>query len=178
MEPGIGVQPLWMALHESAYVRWQLKLLATFVEAAGASVMLLDDEAEELVFAAAVGLNAKRLTGEGDYGQALRIPLSADLGINSIAAFYGRMICLEKMDSRHNKSVDERLDQRTESICAMPLVLETGVMGTLSVINAHAQGAPDVRNRFRREDQEAAQQVAQALSHWLRDATTTAGGSY
>ena len=156
---------IWGALHLDGSVRGSLHELRVLLGADGDSILLLDGA--EMRFALADGLNAAALDGAGSWERALRIPLSAEKGINPIAALMGKTLCLQKMDERHNRSVDEALSQQTRSILAIPLVAGENVIGTLSIINPHAADPGPVAFQFSPHDIERAEQAASHFSALL-----------
>ncbi len=156
---------IWGALRVDGSIGARLHELRGVVGADGASILLLDGP--EMRFALADGLNAAALDGAGSWERAIRIPLSAEKGINPIAALMGKTLCLQQMDERHNRSVDESLRQQTRSILAVPLVAGENVIGTLSVINPHAAEPGPAAYQFTPADVELAEQAASHISALL-----------
>jgi GAF domain-containing protein len=156
-----AAQALWRAVHAAPFVRTQLRFAVATLGAETASVMLLDEAGEHLVFAASAGANAERYTGAGDPAAAMRIRLAGGTGLNAIAATFGRPVVKNGDDPRHNSSIDRAVGTRTHSLYACPLSGGGRIVGTLSAINAHGGGP------FTPEDMQAMDGAAEALNLWL-----------
>jgi signal transduction histidine kinase len=108
--------------------------LATDVMDAGASsLMLLDEEAGELVFEVSHG-------GRGDI--LLRQRMSVDEGIAGWVVRHGKPLVANdvRADSRFNPYVDVRTGFLTQSIAAVPLKIKGRTIGVLEVLNKYSGG--------------------------------------
>lgn len=157
---------LWYACHNNAYLRWQLSFARGWLGAENAALFLADEAGENLVFAASVGRHAERYTGAGRLEDALRVEISAGFGLSSLAFLYGKPMCMEKPDPRHNPKVDEAVGTKTRSLYCVPMVVAEETVGTLGVINVHEEDE-SARDRFTPEDFEVMQSVAEAISYRL-----------
>lgn len=99
------------------------------VESENGSILLLDEESDELVFVAVVGVRQEELT---DY----RIP--ADSGIAGWVKTYKKSALVPdvRKDDRWISSVDQSIGFHTRSLMAVPLILEDRVMGVMEVVNS------------------------------------------
>ena len=99
------------------------------VESENGSILLLDEESEELVFVAVVGDRHKELTD-------FRIP--ADRGI---AGWVNRtkkpaLVTDVRKDNRWISAVDQSIGFHTQSLMAVPLILGDRVLGVMEVVNS------------------------------------------
>jgi hypothetical protein len=163
------LKTLWERCNQSPYVRWQLRFIRAATGCEGASLLLLDAGQADLVFCCAVGLNSEGLVGEGNYAHAMRVSLDATVGINSMAALYGKPICMQRPDERHNKEVDQKFSQKTHSVFAVPVATMSGIVGTVSAINAHCEVSGGDRHYFQDEDREAVLYAAEAIRCYIID---------
>jgi GAF domain-containing protein len=99
------------------------------VESENGSILLLDEESDELVFVAVVGVRQEELT---DY----RIP--AGSGIAGWVKTYKKSALVPdvRKDDRWISSVDQSIGFHTRSLMAVPLILEDRVMGVMEVVNS------------------------------------------
>ena len=93
------------------------------------SILLMDEETEELVFVAVIGDRQAELTG-------YRIP--ADTGV---AGWVNRtrksaLVPDVRKDNRWISAVDQSIGFHTRSLMAVPLVLGERVLGVMEVVNA------------------------------------------
>lgn len=156
---------LWSACQQSEFIRWQLRFVLESVEAENCAVLLLDDAGEHLVFACSVGLHAEKYTGNGDYDSALRVPISGGIGLNAIAVLYGKPICMNEDDPRHNPAIDEHVGTKTRNLYAVPLAAREQTLGTFGTINAHIAAGGD--KGFEPQDIAACHAATQAVSLWI-----------
>ena len=98
------------------------------IHASDGSLLLLDDETDELVFVVAHGAVADRLLN-------YRIPLGE--GITGWVAQSGEAAIVGEVrrDLRFSASVDQQFDFRTRSMISVPLSIGDKVMGTLNALN-------------------------------------------
>lgn len=100
----------------------------TVVDCADASIMLLDDETNELVFVVVHGQLGQLLPG-------YRIP--ADMGIAGWVATHREPQIVNNVwgDQRFYRSVDETFQFETYSILGVPIILRGKVLGVIEVLN-------------------------------------------
>jgi len=93
------------------------------------SILLLDEESEELVFVAVIGDRAEELTG-------YRIP--ADSGVAGWVNKTRKSALVPdvRKDERWISAVDQSIGFHTQSLMAVPLVLGDRVLGVMEVVNA------------------------------------------
>lgn len=156
---------LWGAVANHKPLGDCLLRLKARLDAEGASVLLLGRG--EMRFCMAIGLNAPALTGNGQWESAMRIPMSHERGINPAAALMGKSICMQEMDGRHNGDIDKALGQKTQSILAVPIIVGEQIVGTLSVINPHANAATEERYRFTGDDLAAGDHTGATISRLM-----------
>ncbi len=113
-----------------------MTLSASVIDAGVASVMLIDDKAEELVFEVSHGPHAKALRQQ-------RIPL--DEGIGGWVAQHGQPVIANnaRTDPRFSNRVDVRTGFLTQSIAAVPLKIKGRIIGVLEVLNKYASSGFD-----------------------------------
>jgi len=98
------------------------------VESENGSILLLDDESDELVFVAVVGDRQKELTG-------FRIP--ANSGVAGWVKNHKKPALVKNVrkDDRWISAVDQSIGFHTQSLMAVPLILEDQVLGVMEVVN-------------------------------------------
>ncbi|MFC1981230.1 GAF domain-containing protein [Chloroflexota bacterium] len=98
------------------------------LNASASSVLLLDEQRQELLFEVAEGQAGKRLR---------RIILSAQSGIAGWVAQNGKPLIINDVgtDPRFNKSIDESTGFITKSIICAPLTVHSKVIGVIEVLN-------------------------------------------
>lgn len=106
-----------------------LKIALRAVGSENGSILLLDEETEELVFVAVVGDRREELTD-------FRIP--ADTGV---AGWVNRtrksaLVPDVRKDNRWISAVDQSIGFHTRSLMAVPLVLGDRVLGVMEIVNA------------------------------------------
>ena len=118
------------------------------------SILLVDEEREELYFAVVKGEKSEKLKDK-------RFPLGK--GIAGYVALHGQPVCVSSVedDELFDPSISKEIDYETRSILAVPLELSEKVIGVLEVINKD-------NDRFSKEDIELlsilAKQAAMAIS--------------
>ena len=122
------------------------------VKSKDGSILLLDDENDELVFVAVVGDRSAELT---DY----RIPAGAGVAgwvnLHKKAA----LVADVRKDDRWISAVDQSIGFHTQSLMAVPLILEDRVLGVIEVVNSRSE------NLFNEKDLELLQLVARLASY-------------
>jgi GAF domain-containing protein len=115
---------------------------AQVIAANAASLFLIDEDTEELVFAVALG-------GKAEEVKNLRIPLGH--GIAGLVAASGQPMAISdaQSDPRQASDIAESTGYRPESILCVPLLYDEQVIGVLELLDK--QGAPS----FSPEDMEA-----------------------
>ena len=159
---------LWELCHQSDFIQWQLTFTLSFIEGETASVMLLDEAGENLVFCSSIGENVDKYLGQGKYEDAMRVPMNSEKGINPLVVLFGKPICMEEGDPRHYPNIDQAAGTKTRSLYALPLAAKDRVVGTFSAINAHYK-APDLSRRFHFNDRDlkAMHAASHAVHLWL-----------
>ena len=109
-----------------------MNILKTALEAVGSengSILLLDDDTEELVFVAVVGERQKELAD-------FRIP--ADSGVAGWVRVNKKPTLVQdvRKDNRWISAVDQSIGFHTQSLMAVPLVMGERVLGVMEVVNA------------------------------------------
>lgn len=108
-----------------------MQLAADVVDAGAASLMLIDEERSELVFAVSHG-------SRGHVLRQQRIPL--DEGIAGWVAQKGESVIVNdaRTDPRFSHRVDVRTGFLTQSIAAVPLKTKGRIVGVLEVLNKYS----------------------------------------
>ncbi len=106
-------------------------LAANVIDAGAASLMLIDEERDELVFEVSHGSRSKMLRQQ-------RIPL--DEGIAGWVARNGYPVIVNdaRTDPRFSHRVDVRTGFLTQSIAAVPLKIKGRMIGVLEVLNKYS----------------------------------------
>ncbi len=99
------------------------------VDSENGSILLLDEESDELVFVAVQGTRQKELTD-------FRIP--ADSGIAGWVKTHKKSALVPNVrkDDRWISAVDQSIGFNTQSLMAVPLILEDRVLGVMEVVNS------------------------------------------
>ncbi|MCK4800507.1 MAG: GAF domain-containing protein [Anaerolineales bacterium] len=99
------------------------------VDSENGSILLLDEETDELVFVAVVGDRQKELTD-------FRIPASS--GVAGWVKTYKKpaLVTDVRKDDRWMSAVDQSIGFHTQSLMAVPLILEERVLGVMEVVNS------------------------------------------
>lgn len=108
-----------------------MELATNVVEAAAASLMLLDEANQELVFEVTHGARGRELTKQ-------RIPL--DEGIAGWVVLNNQPVLVNNVrtDPRFSYRVDARTGFLTQSIAAVPLTIKGKTIGVLEVLNKYS----------------------------------------
>ena len=103
---------------------------ASVLDAEGASVLVLDEPRDRLVFRAATGPKGEQLVGER---------FDARLGIAGQAIRARRAVRVDDVRQNRNffNGVDAKTHMRTRSLIAAPLLHLDSVVGVVEVINPH-----------------------------------------
>ncbi|MFV1948979.1 MAG: GAF domain-containing protein [Anaerolineales bacterium] len=98
------------------------------VESENGSILLLDDESDELVFVAVVGDRQEELMD-------FRIP--ANSGVAGWVKNHKKPALVQdvRKDDRWISAVDQSIGFHTQSLMAVPLILEDQVLGVMEVVN-------------------------------------------
>jgi len=99
------------------------------VHSENGSILLLDEESDELVFVAVVGDRQEILTN-------YRIPASS--GVAGWVRIHKKPALVKdvRRDDRWISSVDQSIGFHTRSLMAVPLILDNRVLGVMEVVNA------------------------------------------
>lgn len=113
-----------------------MQLATEVIDAGAASLMLIDEKREELVFEVSLG-------SRGHVLRQQRIPL--DEGIAGWVARHGQPAISNdaRTDPRFSHRVDVRTGFLTQSIAAVPLKVKGRVIGVLEVLNKYAEAGFD-----------------------------------
>ena len=106
-----------------------LRIALDAVGSANGSILLLDEEADELVFVAVIGDRAKELT---EY----RIPAGAGIAGWVNQKKRAALVSDVRKDDRWISAVDQSIGFHTQSLMAVPLILEDRVLGVMEVVNS------------------------------------------
>lgn len=149
-------QALASTLDLSALLYETIQLATDVINAEGGSLMLLDEQTNELVFQIAYGTQGEAL-------QQLRIP--ANEGIAGWVCQHGEPVIANdpQHDARFSNRVDQHIGFRTRNILCVPLQIKGQTIGVLEVVNKRSPTG------FDEEDQELlltlASQAAIALEN-------------
>lgn len=107
------------------------RILASAVQVMGASagsLLLLDEGADELIFAVIEGGGGEALAGT-------RMP--ADKGIAGWVATHGEPLIIDDVnrDDRHYREIDHDYDFTTASLLCVPMIAKRKVIGVLQLLN-------------------------------------------
>ncbi len=110
-------------------VRNILTIALEAVDSENGSILLLDEESDELVFVAVEGTRQEELVD-------FRIP--AGSGIAGWVKTYKKAALVPdvRKDDRWISAVDQSIGFHTRSLMAVPLILEDRVMGVMEVVNS------------------------------------------
>jgi GAF domain-containing protein len=122
------------------------------VESGNGSILLLDEDNDELVFVAVVGDRSEELTD-------FRIP--AGSGIAGWVNLHKKAALVSdvKKDDRWISAVDQSVGFHTQSLMAVPLILEDKVLGVMEVVNSRSE------DHFNDKDLDLLQLVARLASY-------------
>jgi Nif-specific regulatory protein len=99
------------------------------VDSENGSILLLDEENDELVFVAVVGERQKELTD-------FRIPASSGVAGWVKTHKKSALVTDVRKDDRWISAVDQSIGFHTQSLMAVPLILEKRVLGVMEVVNS------------------------------------------
>jgi signal transduction protein with GAF and PtsI domain len=102
------------------------------VKSNNGSILLFDQESDELVFVAVVGDRQEELTG-------FRIPASSGVAGWVNTHRKPALVPNVRKDDRWISAVDQSIGFRTQSLMAVPLIHEDRVLGVMEVVNALAE---------------------------------------
>lgn len=111
-----------------------LHFAAQVLGAQGASALLLSDDADELIFTAALGTHAQRLIG-------LRVKMGE--GVAGRVAQTGETAIVNEAreDARFSRRIDASIGFTTHNLICVPLKVRERVLGVIEVVN-RADGSP------------------------------------
>lgn len=112
-------------------------ILESAMEAVGSSdgsLLLLDEETNELAFVAVIGENAESLSG-------LRVPASTGIVGSVVASRQARLVEDVRQEPLWSPQVDQAIGFRTSSLLCVPVVHGTRVWGAIEVVNTRS-GTP------------------------------------
>lgn len=134
------------------------------VDSENGSILLLDEDSEELVFVAVVGSRQDELT-------EFRIP--SDSGVAGWVATHRKPALVQdvRRDERWISAVDQSIGFHTQSLMAVPLILEDRVLGVMEVVNSISDG------HFNQRDLALLQLVARLASFVFGWAENTLDGN-
>lgn len=138
-----------------------LTLALDAVKSENGSILLLDEESDELVFVAVVGDRSEELTD-------FRIPAGSGIAgwvnLNKKAALVSDV----RNDDRWISAVDQSIGFHTQSLMAAPLMIEDRILGVIEVVNSRSE------NLFTDKDLDLLQLVARLASYVFGSAEQTA----
>ena len=105
-----------------------IRAAAELTATEAASIMLYDEKAGELRFAAATGLGAEQLA-------RLRVPIDNSIAGSIFQSGRAMLITEANKDPRHYDRIDEAIEFDTRTILGVPLSLKDRNIGVLEVIN-------------------------------------------
>lgn len=129
-----------------------LKIALDAVVSENGSILLLDEEEDELVFVAVAGDRSDELMN-------FRIP--ADAGIAGWVNTHKKAALVSdvRKDERWISAVDQSIGFHTQSLMAVPLILEDRVLGVMEVVNSLSE------DLFNDKDLELLQLVARLAAY-------------
>ncbi len=129
-----------------------LSIALDAAESKDGSILLLDEDSDELVFVAVVGDRSEELT---DY----RIP--AGSGVAGWVNLHKKAALVPdvRKDERWISAVDQSIGFHTQSLMAVPLILDDKVLGVMEVVNSRSE------DLFNDKDLELLQLVARLASY-------------
>ncbi len=129
-----------------------LRIALDAVASENGSILLLDEEADELAFVAVVGESADKLTD-------FRIPADAGVAGWVNQSKKPALVSDVRKDERWISSVDQSIGFHTQCLMAVPLILEDRVLGVMEVVNSRSE------DLFTEKDLELLQLVARLASY-------------
>ena len=116
----------------SEILKMVMNILVIALEAVNSengSILLLDEESDELVFVAVIGLRSEELT---DY----RIPAGSGIAGWVKTHKKSALVTDVRKDDRWISAVDQSIGFHTRSLIAVPLILQDRVLGVMEVVNS------------------------------------------
>ncbi|OPX17532.1 hypothetical protein BXT86_06005 [candidate division WOR-3 bacterium 4484_100] len=122
------VQAINSSLEPKEIFRIIMEKIAHLIKAEGWSVLLLDQERQELIFEAATGEAGKKLLG---------MRLKVGQGVAGWVARYGRSLIVPDVskDPRFYSGVDKKTKFTTKSILCVPMKSRDRIIGVVEVVN-------------------------------------------
>ncbi len=122
------VQAINSSLEPKEIFRIIMEKIAHLIKAEGWSVLLLDQERQELIFEAATGEAGKKLIG---------MRLKIGQGVAGWVARYGRSLIVPDVskDPRFYSGVDKKTKFTTKSILCVPMKSRDKIIGVVEVVN-------------------------------------------
>jgi signal transduction histidine kinase len=146
------------ALHIDEMLHSLLRKAVDLVGCEAGSIVLLSDDAQELIFTTAVGARA-------DAVQHIRLPRGA--GVAGWVAAHGEAALVNnpQLDERHLEEIEEELDFPVRNLLAVPMAVGGEVIGAVELLNK--KDGP-----FRSNDEKLATvisgQAVSAIQTWRR----------
>ncbi len=123
-------QQLTSTLELEPLLQQILQAAAELTGTESASIMLYDEKAGELRFAAATGANAEQLA-------RLRVPIEGSIAGTIWRTRRPMLIANADQDPRHYDGTDQAINFRTRNILGVPLSIQERSIGVLEAINKH-----------------------------------------
>ena len=138
---------LTTSLHLDDVLQSVMSTAVELLRCEAGSLLLTDDQTDELVFKVVVGPASAKLLGT-------RLP--PGVGIVGSVAKEGKPLIVNdaKSDPRHYKGIDDQTSLRTASLLCVPLITKSRVIGVLEVMNKID------RTPFRDDDRDALTSLA------------------
>ena len=127
------------------------------VNSENGSLILLDKEAQELVFVAAIGAQSDKLTG-------LRMPAKEGIVGSVVKSCQSRLVGDVRLEPLWSALIDERLGFHTVSLVCVPVYYNDQVWGAIEVVNTRTGKA------FTQQDVHILQLVARLAALALANA--------
>jgi len=116
----------------SEILKMVMNILVIALEAVNSengSILLLDEESDELVFVAVIGIRSEELTG-------YRIPAGSGIAGWVNTNKKSALVTDVRKDDRWISAVDQSIGFHTRSLIAVPLILQDRVLGVMEVVNS------------------------------------------
>jgi len=123
-------QQLTSTLELEPLLQQIIRAAAELTDTEGASIMLYDEKAAELRFAAVTGKNAEELA-------KMRVPVEGSIAGTIWKAGQPMLITEADKDPRHYEGTDQAIQYQTRSILGVPLSIKDYRIGVLEAINKH-----------------------------------------
>ncbi len=138
----------------SEILKMVMNILVIALEAVNSengSILLLDEESDELVFVAVIGIRSEELT---DY----RIPAGSGIAGWVKTNKKSALVTDVRKDDRWISAVDQSIGFHTRSLIAVPLILQDRVLGVMEVVNSMTE------DHFNNADLDLLQLIARLAS--------------